>query len=197
MKIEEEMRAQNTQSLIKYLELTKQEVAHHHDALWEEEKHYTWWVYIIFAAIGFLYVNPDIFGFSKALPIFLLALFGIWASFLGYKVIKREGEHFYQSRRKYIAAAKSLGVDKIVFLTLDNGKTLTFEDLEGIKGTDNSLSKETADLNKMANQLCKPGIRTFFQWNFIITGVIFLLISLLFLAISLGTCFAHVHRFIR
>lgn len=70
-------------ALIKYLELTKQEIINHADILWEEEKHYTWWVYIVFAGIGFLYVNPDIHGIFKVLPIFALSVFGVWVFICG------------------------------------------------------------------------------------------------------------------
>jgi len=147
-----------------------------------------------------LYVNPDIFGFWKTFPIFLLGLFGIWVSILGFEVVRREGEYFFKARIKHIIVARSLGLDTAVFLMLANGKKVKFDDLEikfdDLENTSDS-SKEKVDWNKEANQLCKPGIRTFFQWNFIATGVIFILISVLFSAISLGTCFAHVHGSIR
>ena len=182
-------------ALIKYFELTAQEVANHHKALWEEEKHYTWWVYILFAAIGYLYVNPDIFGFGKTFPIFFLAGFGIWVSILGNKVIKREGRQFYEARRKFIKAAKGLNLGTA-------GQTDWFDDFENTK----TFLLENNELHQAADELCPSNktkgisIRALFRWNFIVTKIIFICISFVSLTLSCAYLFlplTHFHRFVR
>ncbi len=43
--------------LLKHFELANQRIRYHHDSLWEEEKHYSWWVYILLAGLIYIYLS--------------------------------------------------------------------------------------------------------------------------------------------
>jgi hypothetical protein len=65
----------------------------HHNALWEEEKHYSWWIYIILAGIIFIALS-DASWLIKIVLVFLGSLLGLFISVVGYLVIKRESQRF-------------------------------------------------------------------------------------------------------
>jgi hypothetical protein len=46
--------------VLTFLGVWTRRLGQHHQALLEEEKHYTWWIYIIFGALIFIYANPYI-----------------------------------------------------------------------------------------------------------------------------------------
>ena len=83
------MNSQNGQSenqeLIKLFEIANQRLRHIHDALWKEEAHYTWLIYILVAgAILALNVND--------LPIvaIVLSAIGIGICWVGFFVLKEK-----------------------------------------------------------------------------------------------------------
>jgi hypothetical protein len=90
------------QELLKLLEIISQRIQHNHDALWEEAKHYSWWVYIIFAGLIYLYFKRPLLAILEpwqlALLIGLGSLFGIFLSLIGLNAVYRESKHFNEAR---------------------------------------------------------------------------------------------------
>ena len=91
------------QRLLNYLEIISQRVIHHHDSLWEEEKHYSWWVYVILAGLIFVYLSssPYLCGWPKIALILAGCALGIYLSRAGYKVIRKESQYFHEALESY------------------------------------------------------------------------------------------------
>jgi len=94
-----------SEDLLKLLETISQRIQNHHSALWEEEKHYSWWIYIIFAGLIYVYLKmlpPSIVFltlFQKTLIMFLGCTLGIFICLMAYNVVRRESEFFYDARQ--------------------------------------------------------------------------------------------------
>jgi len=101
------------EKLLKYLEVISQRVTHHHDSLWEEEKHYSWWVYVILAGLIFVYMSrsPYLCGWPKVLIIVVGCGLGIYLSRAGYKVIRKESQYFHEARESYRRTLIALDLD--------------------------------------------------------------------------------------
>jgi hypothetical protein len=70
--------------LWKHLELMAQRINHHRDALWEEEKHYTWWIYITFVGLIYIFVNDYLYLQWKMALITLRVSF--WRFYISYRL---------------------------------------------------------------------------------------------------------------
>jgi hypothetical protein len=134
------------QELLKLLEIISQRAQHHHDALWEEAKHYSWWIYIIFAGLIYLYFKLPSFTILGALLMGLGSAFGVFISIMGFNAVRLESEYFKDARcvRNCILA--------------------------DLKGVDQSI-KEKFDPVKDKEGF---GIRSGFKLTFIITAILFL-----------------------
>ena len=71
--------------LLKYLEIIERRIQHHHDALWEEEKHYTWWIYVLIGFIILVVTSEFISIKTKELIIIGISLIGIFISCSAYR----------------------------------------------------------------------------------------------------------------
>jgi hypothetical protein len=93
------------QELLKLLEIISQRVQHCHDALWEEAKHYSWWVYIIFAGLISLYLYFRLPEFAilepcqRALVMGFGSAFDVFISMMGFNAIRLESKYFKDARR--------------------------------------------------------------------------------------------------
>ena len=159
------------QKLLKLLEIISQRVQHHRDALWQVEKHYSWWIYIIFAGLIYLYLN------KQALLIVLGSTFGFFISIMGYHVLRRESKFFYEALR----------MRKRILGALELEPSIT-QDFDPVKGEANKpllklFSKAFGTLFH-ASIIRKPtkrkrnsnsfGIRDGFQLTFLITAFLFI-----------------------
>jgi len=175
--------------LLKLLELASQRLQHHHDALWEEEKHYSWWVYIIFAGLIYLYFKlPPVtllVPWQKALIMGLGSLFGCFISLMGYNVVRREGEFFHKAIQIYNDTAKVLKIHERVpkaIVTIQPQANKSFCELirsAFLTARDSLCGFLTKCLKKKLNKRKrKPennlGIRDFFQLTFLITALLFI-----------------------
>jgi len=145
------------QELLKLLEIISQRVQHCHDALWEEAKHYSWWVYIIFAGLISLYLyfrlseNALLEAWQQALLMGLGNAFGVFISVMGFNAIRLESKYFKDARRMRNCI------------------------LADLKGVDQSI-KEKFDPVKDKEGF---GIRSGFKLTFLITAFLFLLFGIL------------------
>ena len=138
------------QQLLKLLEIISQRVQHCHDALWEEAKHYSWWIYIIFAGLIYLYFKLPLFTilepWQRALLMGFGSAFGAFISIMGFNAVRLESKYFKdarQMRNRILADLKE--VDQSIKENFDPVK-----DKEGF------------------------GIRSGFKLTFIITAILFL-----------------------
>lgn len=68
---------------------------YHHSALWEIEKHFTWWASVLLGGCVLIFANIDRVGEASACIVLgVLAVFGLAISLIGKKVVEREGEYF-------------------------------------------------------------------------------------------------------
>jgi hypothetical protein len=71
------------QELIKLLDIANQRVRNHHDALWKEETHYTWLVYILAAGVISIFFISGVCWPLKAVIDITLSIVGICACQIG------------------------------------------------------------------------------------------------------------------
>ena len=68
----------------------------HHNALWEEEKHFTWWVYILLSALALIYTS-DLCDQAKLPIIAAGAILGIIICSIALAIMRRESIYFKDS----------------------------------------------------------------------------------------------------
>ncbi len=138
------------QELLKLLEIISQRVQHHHDALWEEAKHYSWWIYIIFAGLIYLYFKIPLFTilepWQRALLMGFGNAFGAFISIMGFNAIRLESKYFKNARQM---------------------RNRILADLEEV---DQSIKKDFDPVEDKKGF----GIRSGFQLTFIITVILFI-----------------------
>jgi hypothetical protein len=103
------------QELLKLLEIISQQIQYHHESLWEEAKHYAWWIYIIFAGLIYLYLGLSGFKLlepcQQALIMGLGNAFGLFISIMGFNAVRLESKYFKaarQRRNRILAALKNV-----------------------------------------------------------------------------------------
>ncbi len=186
------------QELLKLLEVTSQRVQHHHDALWEEAKHYSWWIYILLAGLISLYLNLLNLCFLEPWVGILLTvlgnLFGCVLSLIGYNAVRREGEMFYEARQIRARILVALGLDQLMPEPHERESLMPQKDFK-IKDFNSVKSKANEPLLKLfckalkaffhASIIRKPtkrnsknglGIRDGFQLTFLITALLFIVL---------------------
>jgi len=165
----------NNPELLKHLELASQRLRHHHSALWEEEKHYTWWVYVVFGALIFIYANQFLDTCQKIIVIGFGSVFGLLMSIIGFHVVRREGEQFHEALQEYHRTVIALGLNR-PFPRPDGGEPINL--MEGIEKKDFKSVKSQANkpLHKLIAGVLKGGlgIRDCFQLIFFISGLLFI-----------------------
>jgi hypothetical protein len=185
-----------SEDLLKLLEITSQRIQNHHSALWEEEKHYSWWIYIIFAGLIYLYLKlyPTSVTFLtpplKSSIIVAISILGIFISIMGYHVVRKEGEFFYEARQIRARIFTYLNINK----SMDAphcGKYLLPDNETNVEDWDSFRLKANKPFRELfTNAILIPfqvliksgahenkrnlGIRDCFQLTFIITAFLFL-----------------------
>ncbi|MFC1912603.1 hypothetical protein ACFLX7_00150 [Chloroflexota bacterium] len=176
--------------LIKHLEIVSQTAKHHHDAIWEEEKHYSWWVYIILAGLIYIYVNVDGNYIPKNTLITIGGLFGIYLSLAAIKVIRREGDFLYQTLEKCNWARDALGLNQPI--QCPNGEKCVelkakFDTKKANKGFKEFIDFKhrlgIIDIYQLAKEFItlQNGlrIRDIFQVTFVIAAILFVILIVL------------------
>lgn len=153
------------------LELSNARAIHYHESLWEEEKHYTWWISVLFGFL-ILVMITDVLDWSQKYSLILaISLMGIAMCRIGYVVIRKEGEYFSQERGISDRILKKLGLT-------DEHNILPFK-IDDIADFDTVKNKSNKSLSVIINGIFSsdpnkhPGIRDFFQLTLVIYGVIF------------------------
>ncbi|RKY18092.1 MAG: hypothetical protein DRP63_02630 [Planctomycetota bacterium] len=154
-------------AILHLLDIVSRQIAHHHDALWQEEKHYTWWVYIVFAALLaiFLQVKDPLAMYSLLCAV---SAFGMIVSLVGYAVIRKEGEHFWKAMGKRN--------ELMDLLRKDEPKLPSVWGLYINRMKD--ANKSLIDLLRSVLISRDAGIRDYFQFVFIVCAICAGIISL-------------------
>lgn len=164
------------EKLMKYLGIVSERMRHHHNALWEEEKHYSWWVYIILAGLIYLLISGHFDPPVRFTILVVGSLFGVYLSHTAYKVIRKESEYFADARLLSVIAALAVGLNRYKvrrpegFIPLIPQLEKDFEDAKKKKGKPNKPLKELLSEARKFNL----GIRDFFQLTFFVTKLLFL-----------------------
>lgn len=168
--------------LLKCIDIFAARVRHQHDALWEEEKHYSWWVYSILAGVAFLAFNRgvNIQPVELRLAVVIIgATLGICLSITAFRVIRKEGKYFWDTRKTGNSISHAAGIDYELFDGVEGHPNKSLLQLFGSIATltirDKYLEKkyETDLERKRRHEL---GIRDFFQITFLLTTAIFIAI---------------------
>jgi hypothetical protein len=168
----------NVEDWLRYLEIVSQRVRHCHDALWEEEKHYSWWIYPILAGTIWVLASEPLQS-DPCLQTIIVAVassLGIYLSWAGFHTISREHGFFrswlyLQDQIEVALRQKASEIQKIE-------QTLPFP---------------VYDPNSPIRPSQGVGITQVFKVNFVVTGIIFVVIIALnayhFCGLC-GLCFA-------
>jgi hypothetical protein len=73
----------------------------HHDAIWEEQKHFTWLISIILSAQLIVFVGTKLDPSQKIALIIISSVVGVLFAITGFRVQRIEGVYFYDANIKY------------------------------------------------------------------------------------------------
>ena len=100
--------------LFKILEIAEARRRYHHNALWEEQKHFTWWVALIAPAVVGLHLQKgDILSEAQKAGLMLTGCaLGILVAGIAIYVISREGRVFRETLLAINRAGHALALDE-------------------------------------------------------------------------------------
>lgn len=160
-------------SLIAYLEIASERVSHHGRLLWEEEKHYTWWVYVLFGALSIVLTTQVLNHFWRLLLVIVVSVYGVIVSWLGLRVIRREGEQMHEALQAQEEILDTLKIPYKKRAKANPNKTLTQLRTSLIK----TILRRTLSEDQAL------GIRDCFQVTLIAAIVLFIVFDLVSVAI--------------
>jgi hypothetical protein len=87
--------------------LTKLQIAQsirdfHHNALWEEEKHFTWLVSILITAMLLVFTNDKVTDTMRGVAVLVLSLAGLFISATALVVLRRESLNFQTALHRFV-----------------------------------------------------------------------------------------------
>ena len=164
---------------------------YNHQALWEEEKHFTWWISVIFPALFFILISTNIQPILKIITITLGCIFGILLSFFGFIVIRKEGIYFTDALETFCRTCKALELNKPSTNKSEINMNLPLmPDYPINKSFEIARQKANKPIISLIINLLKPStlkIRDCFQLIFIFSSFIFLALLILSWIIFLNT----------
>jgi hypothetical protein len=160
------------EELIAYFEATSQRISHHGNLLWEEEKHYTWWVYVVIGAMLYLLLSPQVWGCLRLYLIVIVSLFGIVVSCIGLRVIRVEGVQFCDALRLQDKILEAMNLSEI-----RECKHVRRAANKGLCELTTSFFKTMLRTDKLDADK-KVGIRDCFQVTLMLAVLLFILLDL-------------------
>jgi hypothetical protein len=175
------------QELIKLLDIANQRLRHHHDALWKEETHYTWLLYILVAGVIFIFFINGVCWTLKALIIFFLGIIGISICLIGYSVVRKEGQYFHEAIQIRNRLNCAIGLNQRIKTESDFNKMLIPNSDTKVKDWDRVKSEANKCLRQLLKGIFKPnstkptpmGIRDWFQVTLLLPILLFSLMIVL------------------
>lgn len=100
--------------LFEVLQVAEARRRYHHNALWEEQKHFTWWVALIVPAVVGLHLQgPDMLSHAQKAGLMVTGCaLGIVIACIAIYVISREAKSFRKTVLTVNRAAHALGLDQ-------------------------------------------------------------------------------------
>lgn len=162
---------------LKILEISQELRKYYHDALWEEEKHFTWWVSIVFPSLVLIYSSSQLCASQKVALITIGSLFGIFLAYIGFNVVKKEGIYFKESLETFNRTSLALG------LHTQRGNEAHPLMPEYLISNSFEEAKDSANkpFIRLLSSLFNPmrlGVRDCFQLVFVFSGFLFFIIWL-------------------
>jgi hypothetical protein len=170
------------QELVKLLDIANQRVRHHHDALWKEETHYTWLLYILAAGVIFIFFINGVCWPLKAIISVPLSIIGICVCIIGYKVVRKEGEDFHEALQICNRLHYAIGLNQRIRTKSGFNEMLIPAEYTEIKDWHEVKCKANKHLGDLLKGIFKPGsigIRDRFQITLLFPILIFSLMIVL------------------
>lgn len=139
---------------VKRLEIAHNIREFHHKSLWEEEKHFTWFVSIVLSTQILIYTSNSLCNQSKLIFIFIAFLVGIFLCITAFRVLRKEGEYFHNALSRFVKEYNSI---------------YTTSPLPDVPEKSNKNIRELIKLFLT----CKIGVRDSFQFLFLFFILIF------------------------
>jgi hypothetical protein len=177
-----EMEKLDKQDFIKLLDIANQRIRHHHDALWKEETHYTWLVYILAAGVIYIFFISGVSWPLKAGIAILLSVIGICVCLIGYSVVRKEGRYFHEAIQIRNRLNRAIGLDKRIKIELDFDEMLLPRKDTEIKNWHEVRCKANKPLKELLGGLFKWDsmvIRDWFQITLLFPILIFVIMIVL------------------
>lgn len=167
---------EDRQELLKVLEMSQALRKYYHDALWEEEKHFTWWVSIVFPSLVFVY-SSQLYAWQKAAVITVGSLFGIFLSFTGYIVVRKEGMYFRDALETFCRTSIALGLHEPREHISDSNRRLALmPEYPVSESFEKARGKANKPFTRLLSGIFRPktlGVRDCFQLVFVVSGLLF------------------------
>jgi hypothetical protein len=136
--------------------------AYHHNAIWEEQKHFTWFMSILLAAQLLALTSDKVDSTTRATVVSIAAFAGIALSLTGFRVQTREGTYFRTANELYIR---------------EYNRTFTSAEIPLPPGRANkSVTRLIIDFGRG-----RAGVRDYFQILFLSFALVFAALALLVL----------------
>jgi hypothetical protein len=145
---------------------------HRHDSLWEEEKHYTWWVYVLIGFLTVVITAKDLEEPIKSSVVFLISSFGVFVSLLGFIVVRKEGSDLNLAKESRNQAGSAISIPSVLVTEPANHQ------LMGLRLRRVIDSSDKDDVSIVAKLFTRElGIRDSFQLLLFVSAVGFALVS--------------------
>jgi hypothetical protein len=168
---------EDRQELFEILEISQALRKYYHDALWEEEKHFTWWVSLVFPYLVFVYSQSQLYAWQKVAMITFGCLFGLCLSFLGYLVIRKEGIYFRDAMEIFCRTSRALGLHESQEHVSDQKRRLALmPEYPVSESFEEARDKANKSFTRLLSSVYQPktlGVRDCFQLIFVLSGLLF------------------------
>lgn len=88
---------------VKRLELAHKIRDLHHKSLWEEEKHFTWWISIVLSTVIVLYTSSSICDQNRLIFMAIVSAVGFFICFIALNVMRKEGVYFHIALSRFVS----------------------------------------------------------------------------------------------
>ncbi len=98
----------NTSSDAARLDLATKIRQYHHNAIWEEEKHFTWLISIVLSAQLLVLTSKEVSAAGKFVLVFVGSLVGVLLAITGFRVQRREAIYFRDANVRFVEEHNAL-----------------------------------------------------------------------------------------
>lgn len=96
---------------LKKIEIAQTIVNKHHSALWEAQKHFTWWLSILLSAQLITYTSDTLNSLSKTIFVTIIGIVGIFICRIAFLSLTRESEYYCEAFNRYRKAFNDIYTD--------------------------------------------------------------------------------------